>query len=160
LHNHHLLPKHIILWNDPINLVELTIEQHAEAHRLLWETFNYYEDYIAWRLLSGQISQEEAFLEIVSRPKSETYRKKLSKVLKNFWKGKERIPWNKGLTKEDPRVANNINKMNTRRKSYKGSGNPNSSSVLYNGKKYSCLIDAAYDNNTTVYYVQKDGERL
>ena len=25
--------------NDPSNLVELTVEEHAEAHRVLWEKY-------------------------------------------------------------------------------------------------------------------------
>ena len=27
--------------DDPNNLIELTIEEHAEAHRVLWKTHNY-----------------------------------------------------------------------------------------------------------------------
>jgi hypothetical protein len=32
IHKHHIIPKHAGGTNDPSNLVELTIEQHAEAH--------------------------------------------------------------------------------------------------------------------------------
>lgn len=46
--------------NDPSNLVTLTIEQHAEEHRKLWEQHNCYQDYIAWKSLSGQITNAEA----------------------------------------------------------------------------------------------------
>jgi len=55
-----------MVWEDPINKVELTVEQHANAHRLLWETFNYYEDYIAWKTLSGQMGKEDAIKEAQS----------------------------------------------------------------------------------------------
>jgi hypothetical protein len=48
------------VWNDPINIVRCTVETHAEFHRYLWETFNHYEDYIAWRTLSGQMTMSEA----------------------------------------------------------------------------------------------------
>lgn len=62
-HRHHKLPKHAGGKNDPENLVELSIEEHAEAHRLRWlETGDKY-DFIAWRALSGRISTEEARLE-------------------------------------------------------------------------------------------------
>jgi hypothetical protein len=46
--------------DDPSNLKKVTVEQHAEEHRLLWEKHNLQEDYIAWKALSGQITSEEA----------------------------------------------------------------------------------------------------
>ena len=42
------------------NLVELTVAEHAEAHRLLFEQYGHEEDLIAWRGLSGIINHEEA----------------------------------------------------------------------------------------------------
>ena len=42
------------------NLVELTIEEHAEAHRKLFEEHGRWQDEIAWKTLSGQISNAEA----------------------------------------------------------------------------------------------------
>ena len=46
--------------DDPSNLVKLTIEEHAEAHRLLFEQFGNKFDYIAYLALSKQIGHEEA----------------------------------------------------------------------------------------------------
>ncbi len=51
--------------NDPSNLVELTVEEHAEAHRVLWEKHQQWEDYIAWQGLSGRIGKEEIIRETV-----------------------------------------------------------------------------------------------
>lgn len=62
-HNHHIVPKHMGGSNDPSNLIELTIDEHAEAHRVLYENHNKREDYIAWKALSGQMSNEELWLE-------------------------------------------------------------------------------------------------
>lgn len=45
--------------DDPANLIELTIEEHAEAHRLLWETHGRWQDEVAWKALSGQIDASE-----------------------------------------------------------------------------------------------------
>lgn len=45
--------------DDPSNLVELTVEEHAEAHRKLWERFGLQEDFLAWKGLSGQIPSKE-----------------------------------------------------------------------------------------------------
>ena len=45
--------------NDPSNLIELTIQDHAEAHRVLFETYGKWQDYIAWKALSGQIDSDQ-----------------------------------------------------------------------------------------------------
>ena len=71
--------------DDPSNLVELTIEEHAEAHRKLYEEHGMEEDKIAWMGLSGQIGKEE----IIKKVLQENGRKR---GLAN----KGRVPWNKG----------------------------------------------------------------
>lgn len=45
--------------DDPSNLIELTVEEHAEAHRLLWEQHNKKEDWLAWKMLTGQLNDKE-----------------------------------------------------------------------------------------------------
>jgi hypothetical protein len=59
-HIHHILPKYLGGTDDPSNLVELTVEEHAEAHRILYEQHGNWQDYCAWQALSGRIGQEEA----------------------------------------------------------------------------------------------------
>jgi len=46
--------------DDPSNLVELTVEEHAEAHRKLFEKYGKWEDEVAWKGLAGIISKKEA----------------------------------------------------------------------------------------------------
>jgi hypothetical protein len=58
-HKHHIIPKHMGGTDKPSNLVELTVEEHAEAHRVLFEQHGQWEDYIAWQGLSGRIGKEE-----------------------------------------------------------------------------------------------------
>jgi hypothetical protein len=58
-HKHHIIPKHIGGSDDPSNLIELTIEEHAEAHRKLFEEHGRWQDKLAWKSLSGQISGAE-----------------------------------------------------------------------------------------------------
>ena len=58
-HIHHIIPKHMGGTDDPNNLVELTVEEHAEAHRLLYEQYGNIQDKIAWLALSKRIGQEE-----------------------------------------------------------------------------------------------------
>ena len=59
-HKHHIIPKHMGGTDHPSNMVELTIEEHAEAHRKLFEEHGRWQDEIAWKALSGQISNAEA----------------------------------------------------------------------------------------------------
>lgn len=67
-HKHHIIPKHIGGKDDPENLVELTIEEHAEAHKKLFEKYGKIEDKIAWLALSGQITSSEATILAICHP--------------------------------------------------------------------------------------------
>lgn len=58
-HIHHIIPQYLGGTDDPSNLIELTVEAHAEAHRLLYEQHGNWQDYCAWQALSGRIGQEE-----------------------------------------------------------------------------------------------------
>ncbi len=59
-HIHHIIPKHMGGTDDPNNLIELTIEEHSQAHFNLWKKFGCIEDKIAWECLSGRkLSEEE-----------------------------------------------------------------------------------------------------
>jgi len=62
-HIHHIVPKYMGGTDDPSNLVELTVEEHAEAHRKLYEEHGNWQDHIAWKALSGQIGKDEAIQE-------------------------------------------------------------------------------------------------
>jgi len=80
-HIHHILPKYLGGSDDPSNLIELTVEEHAEAHRLLYEQHGNWQDYCAWQSLSGQMGQDEAMFMARSRggrkPMSEESKAKL-----------------------------------------------------------------------------------
>ena len=62
-HKHHIIPRHMGGTDDPSNLVELTIEEHAEAHRKLYEEHGCWQDKLAWHGLSGRIGKEEILRE-------------------------------------------------------------------------------------------------
>lgn len=49
--------------DDPSNLIQLTVEQHAEAHRILYETYGYEQDKLAWQGLLGIIPKEDIVTE-------------------------------------------------------------------------------------------------
>ena len=62
-HKHHIIPKHVGGTDDLSNILLLTVEEHAEAHRKLYEEYGRWQDKIAWKTLSGQISKAEAIRE-------------------------------------------------------------------------------------------------
>lgn len=65
-HLHHIVPRHAGGTDDPSNLVRLTIEEHAEAHRILWETHGRLGDKVAWLMLSGRTEEgEQARAELI-----------------------------------------------------------------------------------------------
>ena len=64
-HKHHIIPKHMGGTDDPGNLISLTPEEHAEAHRILYENYGKIEDYLAWKGLSGFIGKEDIIKELM-----------------------------------------------------------------------------------------------
>lgn len=63
-HKHHIIPKHAGGTNEPSNLVKLTIEEHSEAHRKLYEEHGRWQDRVAWLSLAGIMKDEERIYEI------------------------------------------------------------------------------------------------
>ena len=87
-HLHHILPKHMGGTNDPSNLIELTVKEHAEAHRKLYEEYGRLQDKRAWLGLAKIMTGEEIINEILTSPKSEEHKRKISEA----HKGKPK-PW-------------------------------------------------------------------
>lgn len=54
--------------DDPSNLIELSIEEHAEAHRNLYEKHGHWQDRIAYEALSKRIGKEEILREKQGAP--------------------------------------------------------------------------------------------
>lgn len=87
-HLHHIIPRHMGGTDAPSNLVELSIEEHAEAHRLLYEQYGRIEDKRAWMGLAKMMTGEEIIKEILRQPKTEEHKRKISEA----HKGKPK-PW-------------------------------------------------------------------
>ena len=106
--------------DDPDNLIELTVEEHAEAHRLLWEQHGRWEDYLAWQGLAGLISKEE----LVRQMLSEAGRKGNQRRSTSSNKGKK-YNW-----KKPPRPVGTSGA-----KWYHNPENPSEKCCLYEGQK-------------------------
>ena len=63
-HKHHIIPRHAGGTDDPSNIVELTVEEHANAHRRLHEEHGRWQDELAWKTLSGLIGKDEMMQEM------------------------------------------------------------------------------------------------
>ena len=78
--------------DDPNNLKELTVKQHATAHKKLYKKHGKWEDKIAWQMLSGQITNYEAKQQVrrlanlgkqhfLGKTHTDEYKKKLSLMM-------------------------------------------------------------------------------
>ena len=63
-HKHHIIPRHMGGSNHESNIVVLSVEEHAEAHRKLYEEHGKWQDKIAADMLSGQIKSDDVRIEI------------------------------------------------------------------------------------------------
>lgn len=81
MHKHHIVPRYMGGTDDPSNLVELTIEEHAQAHLELYNKHGDQRDLLAHRMLLGQIERQEANAILRSLPKTEQHKKKISAAL-------------------------------------------------------------------------------
>ena len=88
-HNHHIIPRHMGGTDDKSNLILLSIEEHAQAHKDLYEEHGKRQDYVAYRSLLKQMDNEER-QEVLSSiggkgnagvPKSEAHKAKISAAI-------------------------------------------------------------------------------
>lgn len=132
-HHHRIIPGHLGGTYEPSNVILLTIEEHAEVHRKMYEQDGRWQDYVAWQGLSGRIGKEEIIRLVIinankgkkhteetkrkmsiarkGKPKSEEHRRNMSIVRigeKNPMYGKS--SWNKGK-KTGPRSEESKNKQ-------------------------------------------------
>lgn len=173
-HKHHIIPKHMGGTDDPENIIELTVKEHAEAHRLLYEKHERWQDYLAWKGLLGLITEEERMRIMYDARKgegnffygkqhSEETKKKISEANKGRLKGikqtdehiEKRIPW-KGDGSKNPMYGkspwNKGKKIgpqsaDVRRKK----GKP----LIFNGIEYNSLNEAEKLTGISSYKIGK-----
>jgi hypothetical protein len=62
-HKHHIVPKHQGGTDDPSNLIKVNIAMHAFMHKMLYEEHHNPYDLIAYKVLSHNMTFEEARIE-------------------------------------------------------------------------------------------------
>ena len=82
-HNHHIIPRHLGGGDEPSNLFECSVEEHAELHLALYLEHGHWEDWIACQMLGGMNDDTEwARLEASNTPKN---RERKSEKMKERW---------------------------------------------------------------------------
>ena len=107
--------------DDKSNLILLSIEQHADAHRALYEEHGKRQDYIAWKSLLKQMDHEERQEELsaiggrnnAGIAKSEAHKAKISAVITSVSKS---VEYKANLSKA---MAGNDNSKNHSSDEYK-----------------------------------------
>jgi hypothetical protein len=98
MHKHHVIPRHewkvrfgnLRGFNAPDNIVNLTIDQHTQAHQLLFELNHSEYDLYAAQALSRQIGKEEVHRRVAAYVNIGNSNR--------LGKGLGLKPWNKGKT--------------------------------------------------------------
>ena len=64
-HKHHIIPRYEDGSDDPSNIVELTVTQHAMWHFAEWQRKGNKEDFLAWKGLTGTMKIDEMAIELM-----------------------------------------------------------------------------------------------
>jgi len=92
---HHIIPRYLGGTDDPSNLIKLSIEEHAAAHKKLYEEHGHIEDHIAYLGLSKLVESGEAAQLAMKEGQRKGGRKagllkkdpiKQSEKIRNMWK--------------------------------------------------------------------------
>lgn len=175
-HTHHKIPRHAGGTDDPANLVELTIEEHAEAHRLLYEQNGHWQDKVAWQGLLGLIPHEKIMEEMYEARKGKgnhMYGKpcyyKMTEEEKQQWKDniskstkgrkvsdetRKKMSENNGRSQLG-KTPWNKGKIGVQPKSLESKMKV-SIPVVFRGVEYYSIKEAARQNNLSDFLVKKE----
>jgi len=140
MHRHHIIPRHMGGTDDPSNIVLLSVEEHAEAHKKLYEEHGRMEDYVAWQGLAKMISREE-----IIRLKQSIGGKKRMSLYDNPGKGKKiggNFSINKECQKRAQFLANSPESIAKKKQKFKEISHQQGSKNSQYGKKWCVRVDA------------------
>ena len=172
-HIHHIIPRYLGGTDEPDNLIELTVEEHAEAHRKLYEQHGNWQDKVAWQGLAGLVGHDDIMREMwnARKGKKNPYygknhtpeiREKISKACKGKQVGTKKPTVSAALI-ERWKTQEHFNKgKNPWNKGKTGVQRYNVEHALvhskpcrYNGIMYHGIHACAKANNTTKYKIEK-----
>ena len=157
-HKHHILPKHMGGTDDESNLIELSIEEHAQAHLDLYEQHGDERDLLAHRMLLGQVTNAEANALLRKLPKTEQHKKKIGDATrgeKNGMFGKKQTQKQKNAVSKSQKGKKKNYQVVNNWPSLSGADNPRARAVTYEGVNYATLTEASKVtgiNRTTLAY--------
>lgn len=171
-HKHHIVPRHIGGTDDPSNITELTVEEHAEAHHMLYKEHGRWQDKVAWQGLAGLVGHDEIMQEMWNARKgegntfygkkhTEETKRKISEANKGRLKG---IPKSEETCKKmsdnnarywTGKKAWNSGKTNVQRKRTAEEMSSFSKKVIYEGIKYPSLNAASRAIGISVYKIKQ-----
>ena len=141
-HKHHIVPKHAGGTDDSFNIVELTVPEHAEAHKKLWELYGRDEDFVAWQGLSKMIGKEE----IIRLVQSNAGKKRM-RLYGNPGKGKKtrgNFAINKTNQEKAEKLAHSPQASKKRKLSYENINHQQGQKNSQFGTKW-CILETAKD---------------
>jgi len=145
-HLHHIIPKHMGGSDDPNNLIELSIKEHAQAHFHLWEKFGFIEDKIAWECLSGRKLSEDKRI-ILTKSGFEKFLSDENKVIK--WKNKISNTLTGKVQSEETKLKRSISlKLAYKEGRKKVIVNPDDARIKYYENNISQLMAEGRKNST------------
>jgi len=141
LHKHRIVPGYMGGTYDPSNVVMLTTEQHAEAHRVLFEQYGNWQDEFAWKGLSGMIHRDKLIRNIQSlvnkgKPKSKETREKMRRAKLGKKQSLNHI------VKRMTTMQNIYNSQEYKDKISKGNKGKKAQQVIIDGITYSSITEA------------------
>lgn len=142
-HSHHVLPKHLGGSDNPNNLKRVTILEHVQIHKELYEQYGRWQDKLAWMGLAGLIDKQEILKQVMLEGA------RLGAKRSNEIQGKHRKHDLSGNPRKPRKYSNQSGSKNPNAKIYE--------ITFPTGEKIitKCLVDFCKENNLNMKTLNK-----